>query len=132
MVAGDVEACDWWKMTQKGLQSRQRRTMGCMSSERVLFLLFKLCRGCVEVCDKKERKWQKDQGCMPGSVMTRELSFLPGMHWAGATKRLQEISMLLQARLVKMFKEPVKVLHKNVNVVAQKSCLMKIGSSCLT
>ena len=24
--------------------------MGCMSSERVLFLLFKLCSGCVEVC----------------------------------------------------------------------------------
>ena len=95
-------------------------------------MLFRQCCGCVEVYDKKERKRQKGQGHMPGSVMTRELSSLPGMHWEGTTKRWQLISMLLQAWLIKMFKEPVKVLHKNVNVVAQKSCLMKIGSSCLT
>ena len=92
--------------------------MRCMSSGRVLFLLFKLCCGCVEVCDKKERKRQKGQGHMPGSVMTRELSSLPGMHWEGAPKRLQEISMLLQARLIQMFKDTVKVLHQVVNVVA--------------
>ena len=104
--------------------------MRCMSRGRVWFLLFKLCCDCAEVCAKMERKRQKGQGHMPGSVMTRELSSLPGMHWEGAPKRWQLISMFLQARLIKCSKSPWRCSTR-LSTWLPKSCLRMIGSSCL-
>ena len=80
-------------------------------------MLFKLCCGCVEVCQKGKKKAERPRVYARISDDKRALI----LTWHALGRSYQEIARNLRVAAStahKMFKEPVKVLHQVVNMVA--------------
>ena len=88
-----------------------------MSSGRVMFLLFKLCCGCVEVCQKGKKKAERPRA--HARISDDKRALILAWHALGRSSQEMATNLHVSASMAhKMFKEPVKVLHQVVNVVA--------------
>ena len=91
--------------------------MRCMSSGRVMFLLFKLCCGCVEVCQKAKKKAERPRA--HARISDDKRALILAWHALGRSSQEMATNLHVSASTAhKMFKEPVKVLHQVVNMVA--------------
>ena len=80
-------------------------------------LLFKLCCGCVEVCQKGKKKAERPRA--HARISDDKRALILAWHALGRSSQEMATNLHVSASTAhKMFKEPVKVLHQVVNMVA--------------